>query len=325
MRCAVLDDYQHAALRMADWSGVEERVDVTVFDHHLEGDDALVAALDDFEIIVLMRERTPFTRSLFERLPKLKLVVTTGNRNPSIDLVAARDHGVLTCGTGALVQPTAELTWGMIIGLLRHIPREDANVRAGGAWQLTVGGDLKGKTLGIIGLGKLGRSVARVAHAFDMEAIAWSQNLTAADAATAGARYASKDEVVAQSDVLSIHTNWSRRTTGLIGRDELRRMKPTAILVNTSRGPIVDEAALIAALSQGWIAGAALDVFDHEPLPADHPLRTLPNTLLTPHLGYVTEDNYRIFYGEAVEDILAFLDGAPIRLLRAEDQIDRSE
>ncbi|MDP6603200.1 MAG: D-2-hydroxyacid dehydrogenase family protein [Rhodospirillales bacterium] len=324
MRCAILDDYQNAALAMAEWGPVAGELDIEVFADHVSDEDALARRLAGFAVVVIMRERTPFPRTLFAKLPDLKLLVTTGSTNPSIDLAAAADHGVVACGTGSLDHPTAELTWGLIIGLLRCIPLEDANVRAGGVWQRSVGVDLKGKTLGIIGLGKLGAQSARIAHAFGMEVLAWSQNLTARRCLEVGATLASKDTLLGRADVVTVHTNLSRRTIGLIGQREFALMKPTAYLINTSRGPIVDEAALIEALRNRTIAGAALDVFDREPLADDHPLRTLENTVLTPHLGYVSEDNYRVFYGLAVEVIRAWLDGAPIRTLRVEDQLDRT-
>lgn len=324
-RCAILNDYQSVALTMADWSGVADQLDIKVFDRHLGDENAVAAALQDFEIVVLMRERTAFPRSLFARLPKLKLLVTTGRRNPSVDIQAARDHGVFAAGTGSFDHPTGELTWGLILGLLRQIPLEDANLRQRGPWQRSVGVDLKGRTIGILGLGKLGGQVARVAEAFGMRRIAWSNNLTPERCAELGVEYVSKDELLRQSDILTIHTNLSKRTIGLIGAAELAMMKPTAILVNTSRGFIVDEKALVEALRQNRIAGAALDVYDQEPLPDDHPLRDLPNTLLTPHIGYVTEDNYRLFFKLVVEDIRAWLDGAPIRELTHEAQLDRTQ
>ena len=324
MRCAILDDYQNAALAMVEWGAVAGDLEIEAFADHVGDEDALARRLAGFAVVVIMRERTPFARALFEKLPDLKLLVTTGSTNPSIDLEAAADHGVVACGTGSLDHPTAELTWGLIIALVRRIPLEDANLRAGGAWQRSVGVDLKGKALGIVGLGKLGVQSARIARAFGMEVLAWSQNLTARRCVEAGAALASKDTLLGRADVVTVHTNLSRRTVGLIGRRELALMKPTAYLVNTSRGPIVDEGALIEALRDGTIAGAALDVFDREPLADDHPLRSLENTVLTPHLGYVTEDNYRVFYGLAVEAIRAWLDGAPIRVLRVEDQLDRS-
>jgi phosphoglycerate dehydrogenase-like enzyme len=261
-----------------------------------------------------MRERTPFPRSLLERLPNLKLLVTTGMRNASFDMRAAKDRGVIVCGTGGLPTPTAELTWGLIIGCVRHIAQEDRATRAG-HWQTTIGPTLHGATLGCLGLGNLGSQVARVGLAFGMNVIAWSQNLTAERAQQVGAKLVSKDELLAQSDVVSIHLVLSDRTRGLVGARELALMKPTAFLVNTSRGPIVDEAALIEALRQHRIAGAGLDVFDQEPLPPGHPFLQLDNTLITPHLGYVTLETLDRFYGEAVEDILAWLQGAPVRVI----------
>jgi phosphoglycerate dehydrogenase-like enzyme len=261
-----------------------------------------------------MRERTPFGADLLARLPRLRLLVTTGMANASIDLAAARTRGVVVCGTRGLPSPTAELTWGLILAVLRHIPAEDARLRAGG-WQATVGSELAGHTLGIIGLGRLGRRVARVARAFEMDVLAWSQNLDVDEARRHGAEPVGRDELLARADVVTIHLRLSARTRGLIGPAELARMKPSAVLVNTSRGPIVDEVALVDALRRGVIAGAGLDVYDTEPLPAGHPLRTAPNTVLTPHLGYVTSGTYERFYGDAVEDIAAFQRGAPLRVL----------
>jgi phosphoglycerate dehydrogenase-like enzyme len=261
-----------------------------------------------------MRERTPFQRRLLERLPNLKLLITAGMRNASIDLQAASDCGVMVCGTEGLGYPTAELTWGLILSLMRRIPREDQATR-NGQWQVTTGLGLQGKTLGLMGLGRLGSQVAEVGKAFKMNLIAWSQNLTAERAAEYGATLVSKDDLMSQSDVLSVHLILSDRTRGLIGARELGLMKPTAYLVNTSRGPIVDEPALIQALENGTIAGAGLDVFDVEPLPLDHPLRRLDNIVITPHLGYVTDETYRVFYGNALDDILAFLKGEPVRVL----------
>jgi phosphoglycerate dehydrogenase-like enzyme len=312
MRVAVLDDYQGVALSYADWDRLP--ADVEVFRDHLAGDDELVERLVPFEVVVAMRERTPFTRARLERLPSLRLLVTTGMRNASIDLDAARERGVTVCGTGSLGPPTAELAWGLILALTRHIPAEDARLRAGG-WQHTIGPELAGRTLGLLGLGRLGTRMARIAQAFEMRVIAWSQNLTAERAAEAGAEAVAKDELFRRADVVSVHLVLSERTCGLVGAAELAAMQPTAYLVNTSRGPIVDEAALLVALHEGRIAGAGLDVYDTEPLPAQHPLRLAPNTVLTPHIGYVTTGTYEIFYGEAVEDIAAWLDGAPLRVL----------
>src|SRR6266403_946734 len=289
MRLAILDDYQKAALAMADWDGLRPSVEIQTFHDTLASEDAVAEALAEFEIVVAMRERTAFRRTLLERLTKLRLLVTTGMVNASIDLKAAAERGIVVCGTDSLRHPTAELTWGLILALARSIPREDAGMRRGG-WQKTVGIGLHGKVLGILGLGKLGGQVAAYGKAFQMEVIAWSENLT-------------------------VHTVLSKRTRGLVGPDDLAAMKPAAYLINTSRGPIVDERALVAALKGHKIAGAALDVYDQEPLPADHPLRRLENVVLTPHLGYVTAENYRVFYSDAVENVRAFLAGNPIRVL----------
>lgn len=313
-RLAILDDYQDVALRMADWDRLSVDVEVVVFRDHLADLDAVAARLADFDIVVAMRERTPFPRTLLERLPRLRLLVTTGMRNAAIDLQAAADRGVLVCGTAGLPYPTAELTWGLILALVRRIPREERAVREG-RWQETVGLGVNGKTLGVLGLGTLGSRVARIARAFEMQVLAWSHHLTAERAAEVGATLAGRDELLARSDVVTIHLVLSERTRGLIGLRELALMKPSAYLVNTSRGPIVNEAALVRALRDGAIAGAGLDVFDEEPLPPDHPFRRLPNTVVTPHLGYVTEETYRIFYGQALEDITAYLRGQPIRVL----------
>ncbi len=315
-RIALLDDYQSVALDMADWSSLSPTTDVTVFQDHLADEDALVARLKDFDIIMAMRERTPFPRSVLQRLPGLQLLITAGMRNASIDLQAASDCGVTVCGTAGLSYPTAELTWGLILGLLRCIPREDHATRTG-LWQVSMGIGLQGKTLGLLGLGRLGSQVAAVGKAFQMEVVAWSQNLTQERADQCGATLVSKDALMSQSDIVTIHLVLSDRTRGLVGARELGLMKSTAYLVNTSRGPIVDEPALIQALEQGSIAGAALDVFDVEPLPLDHPFRRLENTVITPHLGYVTDETYRTFYGEALEDMQAFLHGTPTRVLNA--------
>lgn len=313
-RVAILDDYQAVALKMTDWSTLPKDVEVRVFQDHLKDEDALVGRLQDFTIVMAMRERTPFPRSTFARLPNLKLLTTTGMRNAAIDMQAASDHGVTVCGTGGVVYPTAELTWGLILSLLRHIPREDSATR-GGRWQVSMGVDLNGKTLGVIGLGNLGSQVATVGKAFQMRVIAWSQNLTAERATHFGAELVSKDELLSQADIVSIHLVLSDRTRGLLGARELGLMKPTAYLVNTSRGPIVEEKALVDALQNKRIAGAALDVFDDEPLPLDHPLRHCDNSVITPHIGYVTENTYKIFFDQTVENIKAFLDGTPIRVI----------
>lgn len=314
VRVAILDDYQHVALQMTDWSVLPADVEVQVFSDHLTNQGALAERLKDFEVVMAMRERTPFPRSLLERLPTLRLLTTTGMRNAAIDLQAATDCGVVVCGTGGVLSPTAELTWGLILALLRHIPREDQATRTG-QWQVSMGIGLHGKVLGVIGLGNLGSQVATVGKAFQMSVLAWSQNLTAERAAQVGATLVSKDELLSQSDIVTIHLVLSQRTSGLLGARELGLMKPTSYLVNTSRGPIVDEQALVAALQKKIIAGAALDVFDEEPLPLDHPLRRLENTVITPHVGYVTSETYRIFFDQTVENISAFLKGAPVRVI----------
>jgi phosphoglycerate dehydrogenase-like enzyme len=314
MKVAVLDDYQNVALEMADWTVLSPDIEVVVFDEHYSGTEFLSEMLKDFGIIVAMRERTPFDRELLEKLPNLKLLITTGMRNASIDLTAAGELGIPVCGTRGGGPATAELAWGIILSLFRSIPGEDASVKQGG-WQRTLGIELKGKVLGLLGLGKLGSHMAVIGNAFGMEVIAWSQNLTAEKAAECHARLVSKDELCAWSDVLSIHTRLGDRTVGLLGEHELGLMKPTAFLVNTSRGPIIDEAALIAALESRSIAGAGIDVFHPEPLPADHPFRRLDNTVVTPHIGYVTQEAYRVFFTEAIEDINSWLAGSPLRLL----------
>lgn len=316
LRCAVLDDYQDVALSMADWSTIADRVEVTPYHRRFDSEDELADALRDYEIVVIMRERTPFRESTFARLPRLRLLVTTGMRNASIDLPAAGAHGVTVCGTAGSSGSTAELTWSLILGLARHVVTENAALRSNGPWQATVGVDLAGSTLGLLGFGKIGTRVARVGQAFGMDVTAWSHNLTAQRTDAEGVRLArSKEDLLAASDFVSIHLVLSDRTRGLVDADAFACMRPTAYLINTSRGPIVDERALVEALEQDRIAGAGLDVFDVEPLPAGHPLRKLPNVLATPHLGYVTDANYRVFYGEAVEDVEAFLAGSPVRKL----------
>jgi len=314
-RVAILDDYHGVALQMADWSALAPGCRVQVFRDHLTDLDALVDRLREFEIVTCVRERTPFGRDLLTRLPNLRLLVTTGMRNAAIDLEAATDRGVLVCGTaGGPESPPAELTWGLILALVRHIPREDAATRLG-RWGTTVGMSLERRVLGVLGLGRLGATVARVGVAFGMSVIAWSQNLTAERAAQCGAALVGKDELCARSDILTIHVQLSARTRGLVGARELSLMKPTAYLVNTARGPIVDEGALVRALQNSAIAGAGLDVFDEEPLPADHPFTRLDNTVLMPHAGYVTEEQYRVRYRDTVEDVAAYLRGSPLRVL----------
>ncbi|HTS93820.1 MAG TPA: D-2-hydroxyacid dehydrogenase family protein [Stellaceae bacterium] len=313
-RVAVLDDYQKVALSIADWKILEPEAEVQAFADNLVDVPHLAERLHTFDAAVLMRERTPFPRALFERLPNLRLIVTAGMRNASIDMAAAAEKGVLVTGTDMLGHPTAELTWGLIIGLLRHIPFEAAAMR-NGLWQTTLGQGLKGKTLGVIGLGRLGAQVAAVGKAFGMSVIAWSQNLTAERAAAAGVALVTKEKLLESADVVTIHLVLSDRTRGLLGAADLRRMKPTAFLVNTSRGPLVEEAALVDALRTHRIAGAALDVYDREPLPPDHPLRRLDDVVLTPHLGYVLDENYRIIYRQAAENIRAFMDGKKLRVI----------
>jgi phosphoglycerate dehydrogenase-like enzyme len=314
---AVLDDYQGIALAMADWDTLGPQVRVEAFSDHLADEDAIASRLAPFEVVVAMRERTPFGAGLLGRLTGLRLLITTGMGNASIDMDAATRLGIVVGGTPMLPYPTAELTWGLILALARRIPQEHQAVREG-RWQLTVGSGLRGKTLGVIGLGRLGSQVAAIGAAFGMELIAWSENLTPVRAAECGAALVSKEDLLARSDVVTIHLRLSPRTTGLIRAPELGRMRPTALLVNTSRGPIVDERALLEALRAGTIAGAALDVFDQEPLPQDHPFRHTENVVLTPHLGYVTVEGYREAYGGAVEDIRTFLRGAPVRVLNEE-------
>jgi phosphoglycerate dehydrogenase-like enzyme len=316
MRLAILDDYQGVALGLADWASLAPAVSAVSVRNVLPNIDAAVQHLGDFEILVAMRERTPFPKALIERLPKLKLLVTTGMRNASIDVTAAIGRGIAVCGTDMLPYPTAELAWGLILSLARSIPREVLNMREG-RWQTTVGVGLRGKTLGVVGLGKLGSEVAKIGKAFGMELIAWSENLTPERAAAVGAERVGKDELFRRADFVTIHLVLSERTRGLVGASELAAMKSTAYLVNTSRGPIVDTPALIAALELKRIAGAAIDVYDTEPLPADHALRRVENAVLTPHIGYVIAENYRLAYGQAVEDVRGFLAGKPIRGLKA--------
>jgi len=314
MRIAILDDYQNVALKLADWSALQSDCEIVFFTDHLDDRDALITRLKDFEIVGIMRERTPFSRDLIEQLPDLRLLVTTGMRNAAIDLTAARERGIVVSGTSSSGRSTLELTFGLMLVLIRNIAAEDAAMREGG-WQSTIGGELNGKTLGVLGLGRIGIPVSEIARAFGMSVIAWSENLTAERAQACGVDYASKEELLAVADIISIHLVLSDRTRGLIGVNEFGAMKRSALLINTARGPIVEERALINALEQRRIAGAALDVFDTEPLPTDHQLRRLDNVVLTPHLGYVTREIYRFFYCEMVEDIMAFRDGSPIRVL----------
>lgn len=316
LRCAILDDYQNVALGMADWSALAGRARLEVFAEHIEPQD-LAERLAGFDIVVAMRERTVFDAELLSRLPKLKLLVTTGMNNASIDMKAAERLGILVCGTRGVVGPAAELAWGLLLSLTRNIPGEAANLRAGGErWQLSVGTGLQGKTLGVAGVGKLGRLVCGYGKAFGMEVIGWSRSLTEEKSREIGIGYApSLDDLLRRSDVVSLQLTLTKETRGIIGRREIGLMRPGAILVNTARGPLVDEAALVEALQAGRLSGAALDVFDREPLPSDHPFRTLPNVVATPHIGYVTEETYRIFFGDAAADIAAWLAGKPERAL----------
>jgi phosphoglycerate dehydrogenase-like enzyme len=313
LRCAILDDYLNLALSVADWSKVKDRVDVTVFNQPFASPEAAAGACKDFEIICAMRERTPFPRAMFAGLPNLKLLITSGMRNNAIDMAAAKEKQVVLCGTHWPRDPTAPLTMGLILELTRGIGRENARMHAGEPWQKFCGIEIEGKTLGVVGLGKLGAKVAKLAQAFGMNVIAWSPNLTPERCKEVGVGYASKEELFSTADIVTIHVVLSQRSRGLVAAADLARMKPTSYLVNTARGPIVDEAALLEALQQRRIAGAGLDTYALEPLPVDHPLRKLDNVVLTPHLGYVTEENYRRFYGDMVADIAAWLKGEPLR------------
>jgi phosphoglycerate dehydrogenase-like enzyme len=315
-RIVLLDDYQGVALDYGGWDRVPDEWQLVALEQHIDDSDRLVEALDGAEIVVAMRERTPFPAAILDRLPDLKLLVTTGMANAAIDVAAAGANGVVVSGTAVKGPPTAELSWGLILSLLRSIPAEDATMREGG-WQTTIGGDLDGATLGLLGLGRLGSKMATIGRAFGMEVLAWSQNLDPDAAREAGAEPVAKLELFERADIVSVHLRLSERTEGLVGAAELAAMKPSAYLINTSRGPIVDTDALLAALGSGAIAGAGIDVYDTEPLPADHTLRSAPRTVLTPHLGYVTEDTYATFFTHAVEDVLAYLDGAPVRVLEA--------
>ena len=314
-RCAILDDYQNVALTVTDWSKVKGDLNIKVFNEHLGGPENVIKALQGFEIICAMRERTAFPRAVIEKLPDLKLLITTGMRNASIDVAAAREHGVVVSGTPATGNPTSGIAIGLMLELTRRIGYENARLKAGAPWQSTIGLDLEGLTLGVIGFGKLGARTSRIAQAFGMKVMAWSQNLTPEKCKAVGVEYAQKDELFRQSDLITIHVVLSQRTRGLVGAKELALMKPTAYIINTSRGPIIEEGALLAALREKRIAGAGLDVFDIEPLPVDHPLRKMDNVVLTPHLGYVSLQNYRAYFSGVVDDIRAYLDGSPVRVL----------
>jgi phosphoglycerate dehydrogenase-like enzyme len=314
MKIAVLDDYQNVARDMADWSGLAASHDVTFFHDIYEGLDGFAKRIAPFDVVCIMRERSPFKADLIARLPNLKLVVTAGMRNAAIDLDACKARGIPVLGTGNSAQATPELAWGLLLSMARNIHTENARMREG-SWITTLGTDMQGKTLGVVGLGRLGTKMAQIAAAFDMNVIAWSHNLTGDAATAAGATRVEKADLFRQSDFITIHYKLGDRSRGLVGAAELALMKPTAYLVNTSRGPIVDTGALIAALTAGRIAGAGIDVYDAEPLAADHPIRSCPRTLLTPHLGYVTDGCYRAFYEQIVESIESWLAGNPVRVL----------
>ena len=315
IRAAILDDYQNVAMSFADWSPIAKDVEVKVFNQPFRSRDEAIKALQGFAVIVGMRERTPFPRAVIEALPDLKLLITTGARNNSFDLKAAAERDVTVCGTSGFGSPTTGIVFGLMLELTRRIGFENARMKAGQPWQVTIGPDLEGMTLGVLGLGKLGQRSAAVAKAFGMNVIAWSPNLTPEKAQAAGATYVSKEELFSRADVITIHVVLSDRSRGLVGAADLGRMKKTAYLINTSRGPIVDEAALIAALKSKSIGGAGLDVFDVEPLPLDHPYRTMDNVVTTPHLGYVSTQNYAKYFPDVVADIRAFLDGKPVRVI----------
>jgi len=316
-RCAILDDYQNVALGLADWSTLAGEVEFTVFNAPLGEPDEIARALQGFDMVVLMRERTAFPRRLIEALPDLKLLISTGKRNWMLDVEAANARGIVTCSTETTGNPTTSIAIGLMLELTRRIGYESERLKQGAPWQSTLGIDIEGKTLGLIGLGRLGSKVAAIGHALGMKVIAWSQNLTAGRCAGAGVKLApSKQALLEEADIVSLHVVLSPRTRGLIGAEEFALMKRSAYLINTARGPIVDEAALIAALRDRRIAGAGLDVYDIEPLPRDHPLRALDNVVLSPHLGYVTRENFHTCYAGVVENIRAYLDGKPIRLLQ---------
>ncbi|MCX7297694.1 MAG: D-2-hydroxyacid dehydrogenase family protein [Hyphomicrobiales bacterium] len=315
LKAAILDDYQGVALKLAEWSAIAKDVEIKVFDKPFASQAEAIKALQGFAIVAGMRERTPFPRAVIEALPDLKLLITTGAKNNSFDVKAAAERGITVCGTGAVGNPTAGIVFGLMLELTRHIGFENARMKAGEQWQTTIGLDLEGLTLGIVGLGKLGQRVAGVGKAFGMKVLAWSQNLTPEKAKEAGVDYASREDLFAKSDFVSIHYQLSDRSRGLITAADLGRMKKTAYLINTARAPIVDQAALLKALQDKNIAGAGLDVFEVEPLPLDHPYRKLDNVVLTPHLGYVSEQNYRKYFPDIVEDIRAFLDGRPVRVI----------
>jgi phosphoglycerate dehydrogenase-like enzyme len=316
-RLAILDDYQDVAHGFADWPSLQQSgVSTSVFREPFKSEDALAAALAGFQIVVAMRERTPFPRSVLERLPGLKLLVTTGMANAAIDVAAADELGITVSGTPGSPTAAPELTWALLLALARNLPAEENSLRAG-TWQTSVGMELSGKTLGVVGLGKIGRRIAAFGQAFGMEVLAWSENLTEESATEVGARKVSKEDLFGNSDVATLHLRLSPRSEGTVGERELRLLGPEGLLVNTSRGPLVEQDALVRALNEGWIRGAALDVFDSEPIQPAHPLLSTPNTVLSPHLGYVTQESYQQFYGGAFEDVKAWLKGSPVRVITA--------
>ncbi|OMF08209.1 D-2-hydroxyacid dehydrogenase family protein [Paenibacillus sp. FSL H7-0942] len=316
LRCAVLDDYQNVALTSADWGPLRDQVEIQTFNNYMGSEEKVIQELQDFDIVVLMRERTPFPEKVISQLPKLKLLITSGMRNASIDLKAAEQNGIIVCGTEGSSNPPTELTWALILGLSRQLVTENNALRSNRNWQSTVGLDLHGRTLGLLGLGKIGTRMAEIARAFGMNVMAWSENLTQEKAGKHGVIWAeTKEQLLAQSDIVSIHLVLSDRTRNLIGQAEFQLMKSSALLINTSRAGIVDQEAMVEALQRGVIAGAGLDVYEQEPLPVNHVMRTLPNVLATPHLGYVTRGNYEIYYNHTVENIAMFLKGTPIRQL----------
>ncbi|WP_419892241.1 D-2-hydroxyacid dehydrogenase family protein [Paenibacillus xylanexedens] len=316
LRCAVLDDYQNVALTSADWGPLMDQVEIQTFNNYMGSEEKVIQELQDFDIVVLMRERTPFPEKVISQLPKLKLLITSGMRNASIDLKAAEKNGIIVCGTEGSSNPPTELTWALILGLSKQLVTENNALRSNRNWQSTVGLDLHGRTLGLLGLGKIGTRMAEIAQAFGMNVMAWSENLTPEKAEKHGVIWAeTKEQLLAQSDIVSIHLVLSDRTRNLIGQAEFQLMKSSALLINTSRAGIVDQEAMVEALQSGVIAGAGLDVYEQEPLPVNHVMRTLPNVLATPHLGYVTRGNYEIYYNHTVENIAMFLKGTPIRQL----------
>jgi len=315
LRAAILDDYQNVAMSYADWSPIAKDVEIKIFDKPFFSQDETIKALQGFAIVVGMRERTAFPRKVIEALPDLKLLITTGAKNNSFDIKAATERGVTVCGTGSVGNPTTGIAFGLMLELTRRIGFENARLKAGAPWQITIGQDLEGLTLGIVGLGKLGQRVADVGKAFGMKVIGWSQNLTPETAKEAGVDYASREDLFRNADFVTIHYQLSDRSRGLINADDIGRMKKTAYIINTARAPIVDQAALLKALQEKKIAGAGLDVFEVEPLPLDHPYRKLDNVVITPHLGYVSDQNYRKYFPDIVEDIRAWLDKKPVRVI----------